>query len=360
MSNILIMRSNINSGGPSSLIRTTVKGFVSRGHRVVVACGGGNATKQIEECGAKVIVFDELSFTKRSVIKSVQVIPKIRKCIVAENIDKIYGFNTAATLIAYLASRGVEKKINIANALLGNGKEWFHRMMPFCHVCMSDVQKEEFVKKGIPEGKLYTVYPTTLWKDRFDYDTINRNCIRTSLGIEKDEILIGTVMVGKGRTGFENLIIDISNKNPKIKWAFVGQSSYYDIYKNKVQRTEIEERFMFLGLRSDIPELMCAFDIFSHYLDDSIKETFGMVLTEAMSMYTPVVTNNYGGMTEIVDNGATGFLVNNDDEYIKRIIQLAENKELRDSFSENGYKKAWKCFSAEAYIKGLENVLEVC
>lgn len=43
-------------------------------------------------------------------------------------------------------------------------------------------------------------------------------------------------------------------------------------------------------------------------------EPFGLVVAEAMACGTPVVTYNRGAMSELIEDGVTGFLINEDDE----------------------------------------------
>ncbi len=51
-------------------------------------------------------------------------------------------------------------------------------------------------------------------------------------------------------------------------------------------------------------------------------EPFGMVMIEAMACGTPVVTNNRGSASEIVDDGETGFLCNDTDSLVKALRRV--------------------------------------
>lgn len=361
MKNVLIIRSNINAGGPASLIRATVEELIKREYGVYIACGGGNAIQGAIDAGAHLEVFEELSFSKRSVFGSIIVIPKIRRYIINNSIDTIYGMNSAASLVAYFAIIGMHKKIKVGNALLGMRKESLHKLMPFKHACMSNAQKEYLVKCGMKAENITTIYPSTLDLRRFDCNEYDRDEIRNALGVPSKSVLIGSVMNGKkGRKDFPDLIKKVCDANDNVYWAFVGNTDKYEIYKNTLKNTAYENKCLFLGLRSDIPELMYAFDILSHYvlLESDNMETFGMVLTEAMSMETPVVTNNYGGMVEIVVDGVTGFLVNDDSGYLKAINELCNDNELRVKMSFKAKDRAVDLFSKEKYGDNLEGFLK--
>ena len=51
-------------------------------------------------------------------------------------------------------------------------------------------------------------------------------------------------------------------------------------------------------------------------------EPFGLVMIEAMACGTPVLAFNHGSVPEVIDNGVTGFIVENEDEAIRRMGAL--------------------------------------
>ena len=75
-----------------------------------------------------------------------------------------------------------------------------------------------------------------------------------------------------------------------------------------------------------------------------------------MACKLPVIASNIGGIPDIVHDGITGLLVPQKDicELSKAIINLIENKELRESLAFNGYEMVKGHFSweqiAEEYI----------
>ena len=88
-------------------------------------------------------------------------------------------------------------------------------------------------------------------------------------------------------------------------------------------------------------------------------EPFGLVAIEAMLEKKPVVASNHGGLTEIVVNNLTGFLVepHNNKDLAKAILQLAKDPELRQVYGEAGYTRAREKFSLENYIDGMSQAL---
>ncbi|MFD2612351.1 glycosyltransferase family 4 protein [Paenibacillus gansuensis] len=73
------------------------------------------------------------------------------------------------------------------------------------------------------------------------------------------------------------------------------------------------------------------------------NEAFGLVNVEAMAAGVPVVAAKAGGITEIVEDGVTGYLVRPEAiqaELLLSLLQLLGNKELRERMGKDGMLRA--------------------
>src|SRR6201746_477425 len=63
-------------------------------------------------------------------------------------------------------------------------------------------------------------------------------------------------------------------------------------------------------------------------------EPFGLVMIEAMACGTPVVAFNSGSVPEVMDDGVTGFVVNNIDEAVAAVgkIHTLDRANVRATF----------------------------
>lgn len=68
----------------------------------------------------------------------------------------------------------------------------------------------------------------------------------------------------------------------------------------------LDDRVRFLGVRSDVPDVLLAADVFAL---TSIAEAASITLLEAMATGVPVVVTNVGGNPELVQDGVQGVLV---------------------------------------------------
>jgi len=66
------------------------------------------------------------------------------------------------------------------------------------------------------------------------------------------------------------------------------------------------------------------------------QEPFGLVMIEAMATGTPVIAFNCGSVPEVLNNGVTGFIVNDIDQAVKAVEQLPalSRRECRREFEE--------------------------
>lgn len=74
----------------------------------------------------------------------------------------------------------------------------------------------------------------------------------------------------------------------------------------------------------------------------SLTESFGLVALEAQALGTPVVAAAVGGLTEIVEDGVTGYLVEGRDprNYAAAIARVLRDKDLRRRMGEEARQRA--------------------
>lgn len=91
-------------------------------------------------------------------------------------------------------------------------------------------------------------------------------------------------------------------------------------------------------------------------LQKSIREGFGLTVSEAMWKGTPVIGGNVGGIRYQIDDGKNGFLVSSVKEAAEKIIMLLQDEKMRKRMGEEGRKKVQKQFLLSRL---LENYLDL-
>jgi len=93
---------------------------------------------------------------------------------------------------------------------------------------------------------------------------------------------------------------------PQAVCILAGEGAERSALEAQVARHGLQANVLLAGFYSDALSLINAADLF--VLPSSV-ESFGLVQLEAMALGKPVVATQVGGPAEVVQDGATGFLV---------------------------------------------------
>jgi glycosyltransferase involved in cell wall biosynthesis len=175
--------------------------------------------------------------------------------------------------------------------------------------------------------------------------------------------LIGRISRWKGQMILLKAFYNLTLIKTNIKLVFVGspppnQEWFLEELNIKIKEYKLIDSVVIVPFQNDIHKVWQSIDI---AVVPSIEpEPFGLVAVEAMMANKPVIASNHGGLSEIILNNKTGFLVNPNDEnqLSEAIIKLIENPSLRTEFGKNGYERAIKEFSIEKHVKEFEAVFQ--
>ena len=89
------------------------------------------------------------------------------------------------------------------------------------------------------------------------------------------------------------------------------------------------------------------------------NECFPLVLLEAMQHYLPCISTTEGGISGIIEDGKTGFLVEklNSSELAEKIEYLLNHPNERKRMGENGYRKFVNEFTLEKFEARMVEIL---
>jgi glycosyltransferase involved in cell wall biosynthesis len=91
----------------------------------------------------------------------------------------------------------------------------------------------------------------------------------------------------------------------------------------------------------------------------TLAETFSLVALEAMASALPVIAYNVGGMSDLVEDGRTGFLVSpgDHDGLRERLRELRANAALRISMGKAGRERAEAGFDLQRHVETIIDLL---
>lgn len=162
--------------------------------------------------------------------------------------------------------------------------------------------------------------------------TLERPAMRAQLGIASDTFVLGTVGRLMPIKGVEYLIEAFSRFRQQhglqeSKLVIVGDGPLRAALGQCAKDYGLAHDVMFLGMRTDVYNLMKAFDVFAL---SSLHEGVPMVLLEAMALGVPIVASHVGGIPEILEDGRDALLVpaKDSDALARAIGEFAASSEL--------------------------------
>jgi len=123
------------------------------------------------------------------------------------------------------------------------------------------------------------------------------------------DLTVGTVAVLEKRKGHRFLleaVARLKDRGVKLRCLLAGVGSERKGLEEMVTRLGLEGRVNFLGFVADTPAFLASIDIF---VLPSLREGLGVAALEAMAAGKAVVASRVGGLTEVISEGRTGFLV---------------------------------------------------
>ena len=175
------------------------------------------------------------------------------------------------------------------------------RTTAICHAAAA-----YYVQKGaVPSAKMIVVH-NGIDCQRFAPDPEAHRRLRQQLGVENQFVwlAVGRLELQKAYPTLLNAFAQLNSAGHTL--LICGLGSLRDELEHLTQRLQIADRVKFLGLRSDIPEIMNASDAFAL---SSTFEGLPLVLLQASATELPIVATNVSGNPEVVVEGETGFLV---------------------------------------------------
>jgi glycosyltransferase involved in cell wall biosynthesis len=183
-------------------------------------------------------------------------------------------------------------------------------------------------------------------------DAESRRRARESLGIPQAALVIGTVGRlddAKDPLGALRAALPLLESLPQLRLVFIGDGKLRNRIEAAAERSGLQDRITFAGMRSDARILACAFDIF--FLS-SRWEGFPLVVIEAMASGLPVVAYDVAGVREAVVEGTTGLLAPAGNEHLWRehLARLATSADLRERMGSAGRALALRRFGLDRML----------
>ncbi len=149
---------------------------------------------------------------------------------------------------------------------------------------------------------------------------------------------VSWIIPEKGIIDFLEMARLVSEQNRNVQFVVVGEGPYREQYMKAAVEMGIEDRVTWTGMVEDpfgegvfeAADVVCQFSRW--------EEVFGWMIAEAMAHGKPVVATRVGGIPELINDGASGFLVPRGDTAAmsERILTLLADREMRTRMGQAG------------------------
>lgn len=175
-----------------------------------------------------------------------------------------------------------------------------------CTTAICHAAADYYVSRGaVPASKMRVVH-NGIDTTRFQPDAAARDRLRRELNLENRFVwlAVGRLELVKAYSTLLNAFARSRDQSSIL--LICGQGSLQDALTALTGQLGISHRVKFLGLRSDIPDVMNAADAFAISSD---SEGLPLVLLQAAAVGLAIVATDVGGIGEVVVDGVNGFLV---------------------------------------------------
>jgi len=176
-------------------------------------------------------------------------------------------------------------------------------------------------------------------------------------------LFLSNLIIEKGIIDLLDACKILNDKGVKFECTYVGAETTEisgDDFNKMVEEKGLKGVVEYIGKRFDKEKEACyanadifVFPTFYH------NECFPLVLLEAMSYGLPCVSTNEGAISDIIDDGKTGFVVekNNSQQLADKLEVLINDATLRKTMGDAGKAKFEEQYTVEKFEWNLFNIL---
>lgn len=235
-------------------------------------------------------------------------------------ISAIAHLNTAMGIISFLfpAIKFIGRETSIASLINSSSKSTFSIWSVLSKltpkrltkiICQSNDMKNDLINNlGYPEEKMVIINNPI--NKKFKTKTFKTSPV-------KKLITVGRLVTVKGH----NRIIEALAKiDTEFEYTIVGNGPLKDVIFEQIENLNLTSKVNHIPFSNEVEKLLHKNDAF---LQGSFSEGFPNGLMESCAVGTPVLAFNApGGTSEIIDEGVNGYMVETEEEFIKRLDEI--------------------------------------
>lgn len=311
----------------------------------IVYCSlDGPVREALDERGIEFVPVDSLS------------VKDIRKVVKKVSPTIIHAHDMRANVLAYLSRTGIPVISHIHN---NNFDSRGLSLKSLLFYAAAHKAKHIFwVSKTSFDG--YYFKKSLSQKSEILYNVINVNNLNNKVtqdtnNYDYDFVYLGRLTYQKNPERLIDIMEKTIKKNPKIKFAILGDGDLTEVVENLIQTKQLNKQIAYLGFSNNPYKILkCS----KGMLMSSRWEGLPMCALESIALGVPVISTPADGLKEIIVNDENGFLSENDDEIVNRLLKLYEDKGYQKHLSEGAYQKTSEIMNLDNYKSAIKRVYQ--
>ena len=226
-------------------------------------------------------------------------------------------------------------------------------------IVVAEEDKKDGLALGIGSVDQYRLIRSGIEVEAYRDVPVTREQARAALDLPADAFVVGSV----GRLATQKAPLDLvdgfallARARPDARLVLVGDGPLRRQVEEHVAAGGLSGRVHLLGLRSDVPRILRAFDVFAL---TSRWEGLPRVFPQAMAARLPIVATRVDGAADAIIDGENGILVEVGDVAAvgNALLALAEDPARRSRMGVAGFARVDE-FSATRMVRELEVLYE--
>lgn len=308
-----------------------------------------------------------IEFDSRSGAFPLSAARKLAAYIKAHKVDVVHVHWKNDLPLAALAKRLCGSKVRLVHSrhmdLPGSKKDPYHRFIYRSVDCFHAITKalvtQAALNLPISRDRIEQVYLGASVPDESSLES--RASVRRRLGLDDRFAVgvIGRISEYKGQHLLVDAIWQLRERGVEVQGLIAGHAmepEYLEALKSRVREAELANQVRFADFLSDPHAVIAALDAL---VLTTVKETFGLVLVEAMLLEVPVIGTDAGGVPEIIEHGKSGLLFESENSTALADVleKLHSDESLRHHLAVGGRARAQREFDREKQNQKLLNLM---
>ena len=366
-------------GGSQENTVLSAEGQADRGHRVCIVYGPiygpeGSLLERVKRYGGIEAIETPRLVRRVAPLNDLRCLGDLRKLIRRWGPDVVHTHSSKAGVLGRLAAwkesvpcvvhtiHGLAfhpYQSRLANAISIASERFAARR---CHriIGVADAMRDQALAAGIGRADQYVTVYSGMETQAFLDSTSCRGDVRTELGFDDDDFVLGTVSRLAELKGHDDLLDALGplmRTRPSLKLLWIGDGWWRDRLLRRVADLGLADRVVHTGLVEPgaIPRLLTACDAVAH---PSYREGLPRAVPQALLSGLPVVVYDIDGAKEACANGQTGRLVEpgNLAALGESVLWMMDHPQERAAMGERGREVCRQRFDAAAMVEKLETV----